>query len=221
MTASGDPARSHGRLLAWVALVGVTTLLAFAVRLLYDVPEDFRFSYWTVLVGTVSSAITLAIVVLLARSGGLRETLALRRPTSYWRAALIGVGVILSTFLMIVLFPFLDGTGQQGIGVDWDPDRVVPFALNAVIVVVVAPVVEELTFRGIGFTLLERYGQGWAIALTALAFALVHGPLANLPIILLFGAGMAYLRGRTHSVYPGIVVHALFNISGVAGTVIA
>lgn len=79
MTASGDAARSHGRLLAWVVLVGVTTLLVFAVRLLYDVPEDCRFSYWTVLVGTVSSAITLAIVVLLARSGGLRETLALRR----------------------------------------------------------------------------------------------------------------------------------------------
>ncbi len=76
MTPHGTAARSPVRLHAWVALVGVTTLLAFAVGLLYDVPEDFRYSYWTVLVGVVSSAITLAIVVLIARPGGLRGMLA-------------------------------------------------------------------------------------------------------------------------------------------------
>jgi len=172
MTASGEGARSHGLLLAWVALVGVTTLLAFAVRLLFDVPEDFRYSYWTVLVGIVSSAITLAIVVRIARSGGLRKMLALRRPRSYRRAALLGLAVTLLPLAMIALVPFLDAGEQQGNGVDWDPDRAVPFALNAVILVIVSPVVEELTFRGVGFRLLERYGHGWAIALTALAFAL-------------------------------------------------
>lgn len=219
MTSKRKGARSDGRLLAWVALVGVTILLAFALRFSYDLPEDFRYSYWTVLVGTVSSALTLAVVVLIARSDGLRAMLALNRPVSYARAAVIGVAVLLLPFVMIVLFPFLDASAEQGIGVGWDPERVVPFVLNSVIVVVVAPVVEELTFRGIGFTLLEPYGQGWAVTLTALAFTLTHGPLSNLPIIFAFGAGLAYLRGRTRSVYPGIVVHALLNISGVVGTV--
>lgn len=221
MTSSGSANPGDQRLLAWVGLVGVTILLAFALRLFYDVPEDFRYSYWTLLVGTISSAITLGVVILLARSGGIREMLALRRPTSYLRAALIGVAVLALPFVMITLLPVLDAAEKQGIGVGWDPERLVPFALNSVIVVAVAPVVEELTFRGIGFTLLERYGQGWAITLTALTFTLTHGPLPNLPIIFVFGAGLAYLRARTDSVYPGIVVHALLNVSGVVGTVMS
>ncbi|MDQ3677899.1 MAG: CPBP family glutamic-type intramembrane protease [Actinomycetota bacterium] len=171
--------------------------------------------------GVVSSAITLALVVLIARPGGLRRMLALRRPTSYRRAVLIGIAVIVAPLVMVALFSVFDAGDQQGIGVKWDPERAVAFILNAVIVVVVAPVVEELTFRGVGFTLLERYGQTAAIALITLAFALTHGPLATLPVILVFGVGLGYLRARTGSVYPGIVVHALVNLSAVVGAISA
>ncbi len=78
---SGDAARSDGRLLAWAGLVGVTIVLAFIVRQGVGLPEDFRYSYWTVLVGMVSSAITLGVVVLIAGRGNVREMLALRRPS--------------------------------------------------------------------------------------------------------------------------------------------
>ena len=108
-------------------------------------PEDFRYSYWTVLVGVVSNAITLGFVVLIAGRGDLREMLALRRPKSWRRAALIGVLVIVGTGLLLVLFPFLQTSEEQGLEVDWDPDRAVPFALNAAIIVLVSPIVEELT----------------------------------------------------------------------------
>ena len=155
-------------------------------------------------------------MVLIAGPGNLRELLALRRPTSWWRAALIGVLVIVGTGLLLVLFPFLQTSEEQGLEVDWDPDRAVPFALNAAIIVLVSPIVEELTYRGLGFTLLERFGQGWAIALTGVAFALSHGLLLPLIAIAAFGFGLAYLRSRTHSLYPGIVFHALLNLSSVA-----
>ncbi len=104
---SGEAAPSDGRLLAWAGLVGVTIVLAFIVRQGVGLPEDFRYSYWTVLVGMVSSAITLGVVVLIARPGNLRELLALRRPRSWWRAALIGVLVVVGTGLLLVLLPFL------------------------------------------------------------------------------------------------------------------
>jgi len=71
----------------------------------------------------------------------------------------------------------------------------------------------KLTFRGLGFTLLERFGHGWAIALTGLAFALSHGLLLPLIAIAAFGCGLAYLRSRTRSVYPGIVIHVLVNLA--------
>jgi len=210
---SGEAARSDRRLSAWACLVGVTTLLAFVVRQGVGLPTDFRYSYWTVLVGVVSSAITLGVVVLIAGRGSRRELLALRRPTSWWRAALIGVLVIAGTGLLLVLLPFLQTGEEQGLEVAWDPDRALPFALNTVIVVLVSPVIEELTYRGLGFTLLERFGQGWAIALTALAFALSHGLLLPLIAIATFGGGLAYLRSRTRSVYPGIAIHVVVNLA--------
>ena len=161
----------------------------------------------------VSSAITLGVVVLIAGRGNLRELLALRRPTSWWRAGLIGVLVVVGTGLLLVLLPFLQTGEEQGLEVAWDPDRALPFALNAAIIVLVSPIVEELTFRGLGFTLLERFGHGWAIALTGLAFALSHGLLLPLIAIAAFGFGLAYLRSRTRSVYPGIVIHGLVNLA--------
>lgn len=48
---SGEAARSNGRRSAWAGLVGVTIVLAFIVRQGVGLPEDFRDSYWTVLVG--------------------------------------------------------------------------------------------------------------------------------------------------------------------------
>ena len=75
----------------------------------------------------------------------------------------------------------------------------------------VAPVVEELTFRGLGYSLLEPLGRNAAVLWIGVAFGLAHGLLEALPILIAFGAGLALIRARTNSVYPGMVVHGLFN----------
>ncbi|MGI9113234.1 MAG: CPBP family intramembrane glutamic endopeptidase [Gaiellaceae bacterium] len=162
----------------------------------------------------------LAVVLVIARPGGLlRDVLALRRPSSWKRAAGIGVLVAVSSLFVLIAFDSLLGAGEaQRLAAGWDPTRASAFAVNAALIILVGPVVEELTFRGLGFALLERFGHGWAIALTAAAFALSHGLIALLPASAVFGAGLAYLRSRTRSVYPGIVLHVVFNALGVAGS---
>jgi membrane protease YdiL (CAAX protease family) len=47
--------------------------------------------------------------------------------------------------------------------------------------------------------------------LTGLAFGVAHGLVEALPLLVAFGIGLAYLRCRVDSVYPGMVVHGLFN----------
>ena len=59
--------------------------------------------------------------------------LALRSPTSWRRAAFIGVAVTLGTYVLIVSLPFLQGNQDQGVGAPWDPSRALPFVLNAVV----------------------------------------------------------------------------------------
>jgi membrane protease YdiL (CAAX protease family) len=44
----------------------------------------------------------------------------------------------------------------------------------------------------------------------------VHGLIAGFAVIAVFGAGLAYLRAKTDSIYPGMLLHASFNAFGLA-----
>ena len=85
------------------------------------------------------------------------------------------------------------------------------------VVVLVGPLVEEVLFRGALLSALRtRLGDGWAIALSALIFGLVHLPdLAWLwyavPNLVLVGVFCAWLRVRSRSIWPAFVVHAVNN----------
>ncbi len=179
-------------------------------------PEDLRYRYSTVVFAVVVSAVQLAAVVLIARRLQLRQALGLTPSSSSVKEALaIGGLVVVGTYVLIVSLPFLQGNKDQGVGAPWDPSRALPFLLNAVVLVIVSPVVEELMYRGLGFSLLERFGRGSAILVTALAFAASHGLLVQLPAFAAAGLGLGFLRSRAGSVYPAIVTHAVINLIGV------
>ena len=42
-------------------------------------------------------------------------------------------------------------------------------------------------------------------------FGLWHGLVEALPVLIIFGTGLAFLRSRTRSIYPGMILHATFN----------
>jgi membrane protease YdiL (CAAX protease family) len=81
--------------------------------------------------------------------------------------------------------------------------------------IVVAPVVEELFFRGFVFAgLRERYGWWKAGLISAGLFAVLHfQPLMVVPILLL-GMIFAYLYHRSGSIWPAVIVHVLTNAAG-------
>jgi len=81
-----------------------------------------------------------------------------------------------------------------------------------VIGVVLAPLVEELFFRGFLFAgFRQQYGWKKAALLSAMFFALIHmQPTAILPIFLL-GLIFAYLYHVSASIWPAILMHMLSN----------
>ena len=74
-------------------------------------------------------------------------------------------------------------------------------------------------YRGIGFTLLARFGTPVAIAATATAFGLAHGLLGGFVQIALLGCALAWLRSRVDSVVPGMFIHGTFNLISVVASV--
>ena len=53
----------------------------------------------------------------------------------------------------------------------------------------------------------------FAIVLVGVFFALAHGLVEAFPFLAALGAMLAYLRSRVDSVVPGMIVHALFNVT--------
>lgn len=155
----------------------------------------------------------LAIALLIAIGLPKRELFALRRPSSWKLAAGLVVAILITVYIVSGLFGlFLDPSEEQGLLPDrWRPDRAAQYAANFVVVVGLVPIVEELLFRGLGFTLLRRFGDGVALIATSLLFAAAHGLIEAFPVIAAFGLGLAFLRARTESIYPCMVAHALFN----------
>jgi membrane protease YdiL (CAAX protease family) len=202
------------RLVAWLAFVGAFIALAYASRAAGGEPDDdVLYEYGTAVAGLVQYAIVLAIVLWITRGPQQRDLLALRAPRS-WRGA-IGWSLVVIVGIYVVtaaLEPFLHAGEEQGLTPPgWDPDRAGAYAANFALIAGVTPVVEELMFRGAGYSLLVRFGQAVAIIVVGVTFGLVHGLVYGLAILTTFGIGLAWLRAKTASVYPCIAVHSLFN----------
>jgi CAAX protease family protein len=202
----------RNKLTAWVILVSLLALIGYASRLSGGKPpDDAAYLYSTAASGLVQYGIILGVVLLIARPEW--SLLALRRPRTWGRTlAAVPVVFIAVYAAAAIVSAYGDPGKEQGLTPEgWDSSRAAPFVANFIVFVAVAPAVEELTFRGLGYSLLEPLGRLSAILWVGLGFGLAHGLLEGLPILIVFGCGLAWLRERSDSVYPGIAVHATFN----------
>jgi membrane protease YdiL (CAAX protease family) len=207
------------RLIGWSAFVCFFATLAYASHFSGEKPpKDVAYRWDSSILGLVEYAIVFGAVWLLTLGLDRRRFLAFRRPTSWWRAVGIAAIVLVAVFAVgWAVAPFGDPEQEQGlIPESWDSHKIAQFAAFAAVVTVVAPIVEEMMFRGVGYALLERFGQTAAVILVGIAFAVTHGLVAGFPVIATFGIGLAYLRSRTDSIYPCILLHASFNAAGLA-----
>lgn len=138
-------------------------------------------------------------------------------PTHLGRAALLGLAAFPLTGLLSAATTFL--ADHFGLALPYQnavswllradalfPDRIV-LALHAALL---APLVEELLFRGIllsAFTRRPRLGT----LLTATLFSLTHASLLALLPMFLIGLLLAHLTLRHRSLLPAIVFHIAFN----------
>lgn len=144
------------------------------------------------------------------------EALGLRAPR-LGRAlgALVLAGVSFYLFLATWV-AVLHVTQKDKLPTELGADRsALSFAGVAVLVCVVAPIAEELFFRGFFFPALATW-LGWpgAAVLTGVVFGAIHAGSAPAPLLVplaFFGLVLCLLYRRTGSLYPCIALHALNN----------
>lgn len=209
---------SRARLAGWTGLVGLLAAVNYSARLAGSshktTASNDVYSYSAFAGGLVIYLLWLGAVLWIA--AGRPGLLVLRPPRSTARAAGLAVGAIAAIYAVeaiVSLIPLPQSPGkEQGLApAHWEPSHAGAFAANVVLFAVIAPFVEELTFRGVGQSLLAFLGRWPSIVAVGLAFGLAHGLLEALLVLIPFGIALAWLRDRTDSVYPGMVVHGLFN----------
>ena len=95
----------------------------------------------------------------------------------------------------------------------WEPQHAPPFAaVRASSSSCSRRSTEELTFRGLGYGLLAPVRRRCRrSSASAILWALAHGLLEALPLIIALGIGLGWLRYRQDSTIPGMLLHATFN----------
>jgi membrane protease YdiL (CAAX protease family) len=200
------------KLFWWSLLVVALGGIQYLGRFTEGAPDrDVLYQYST----AVGALVVYAFVFLcvLAIAGRQRDLLAFRRPRSWpiglGLAFLLLVGVYIT---IAVIDPLFHGAREQGLTPSgWEPEHAGAYAANFVVVAGIAPLVEESLFRGLGYSLLVRYGHWLAIGIVGVAFAFDHGLVNAFLELALFGCALAWLRSRTESILPGMIVHATFN----------
>jgi CAAX protease family protein len=162
----------------------------------------------------VSYALVLAAMVYLLRSRGLRFWRAIRWEWPRTWPLLLGGGMVLSLLVQLASV-FLPIPKQLPIEEFFRETQAV--YMLAVFGITLAPLMEELFFRGFLYPVLARsVGMTAAVLLTTVLFASIHAPQlarAWAPLLLLFTVGLilTLLRAKTGSVATSFLVHVGYN----------
>ncbi len=160
-----------------------------------------------------------AAVFLAAQAGPVRPAqFGLVAPRSWWRALGVALGAAVA-FIVIsgIYFSLLHTSGQEKEFVKEIGGNAGTISVLAVCVLttIVAPICEELLFRGFVFRSLSNWRGPWpAAVITGILFGLVHGlsaPAVDLAPLALLGFLLCVVYYRTGSLYLCILVHAVNN----------
>ena len=131
----------------------------------------------------------------------------------------VPVGLLAGALTQLVLVPIVSWPVEQLWSIDVDEptrqlldntmgSRVVLY----LVIVVGAPIAEELFFRGLLLrSIARRFDDVAAVVVSALVFSLSHFKPAQIPGLFVVGTVFAVLTRRTGRLGPAIVAHMAFN----------
>jgi membrane protease YdiL (CAAX protease family) len=151
------------------------------------------------------------------------EHFGLRRtrfwPAVGWAAAVLGAFWLASSILVAIF----GEPPEQEIAEEIKSEDAALAVIGYVgLTCLIAPLAEEVFFRGLLFPVLRaRVGVAWGVLVTGALFSVVHAlgsPVEALIVLFVLGSGLCLLYLRTGSLLPCIGLHALNNAISFAAT---
>ncbi len=144
------------------------------------------------------------------------EPLSLEKPESFFTSAMAviaGVGVCMFANIItsyITVFMEVFGVHLKSPDIEM-PSGITGMTITFIRVVVCAAMTEEIAMRGYVMGNLRAYGDKFAILMSSVMFAAMHGNLVQAPFALIAGFAIGYFSIKTGSIWTGIVIHAVNN----------
>ena len=228
MRAKENHKMTVGALLGWaflmalwvgVVLIGVQYALAYLISAMHlQVSEIVLQTIFSALVYVVALLVIIFVPWKLLKMKTTREELGMRGlPT--WTDILLApiafiVFLIASGFIMAVMqaiMPSIDWTQEQDVGFNNIISNL-DFVLTFLSLVVIAPIAEEIIFRGWLYGKMRRKMSAVpAILIVSLLCGLVHGQWNVGVVVFTMSIAMCLIRELTGTIWGGILVHMIKN----------
>ena len=177
----------------------------------YDAMLSMDMTTLTLISGLLTAAVVLAFYLI--RRKKLSEALWLRPVPA--PALLTGASLAPALyFAVVIVLSVLPEAWTESYS-EASADIATGTVLGVISVAIVAPIAEELIFRGLVMNRLSRVMPGWlAVLLSAAVFGLCHGELVWFCYAFVLGAFFGFIDLRAGSILPSILGHVAFNAIG-------
>ena len=210
-------AREHARY-PWLIFFCFASL--FSVRLLALTSPALFSGPFTSLFLQLALFLLPALFFIRMQGSGYAKAIRWRRPFAAYLPLLFFAFLLLlvGSFLLSALFGGTHTIGNSSSSFESAAPTGVLQALVAIPVLAILPAIcEELLFRGILCTELDRRGALRAVLVGSLLFALIHFDLANLPVYFYAGVLLTLVLYVTDSLIATMIIHALYNLVSLFG----
>jgi membrane protease YdiL (CAAX protease family) len=175
--------------------------------------------------GAALQAIFLAVPLAYARPAGLRPFQASGFSRLGARRLALVLAASLGSLWLLKGLSDLDLRVLTGLGVEVEKEseqlirhvgkvREKGGILTLLVLVAAPALCEEVFFRGLLFRGLARsLGAGWALAITTVLFASLHGPWVQKVMMVFAGLYFGVLVWSTGSLWAGVAAHAVNNVA--------
>ncbi len=142
----------------------------------------------------------------------------IRKGSSFVPAMLIGLGMSVHGNYVSLIFSSITKnlfqatpTGSPSDVTSVSQISFVGFLVSVVSTAVMPALAEEFAIRGVIMQPLRRYGDRFAIVISAAVFSLIHGNFEQIPFAFVVGLALGYVVIRTGSLWTGVVLHFINN----------
>lgn len=175
-------------------------------------------------IASISSMFIIGLFYCLFSKTQLNDVFPLKKISLKMAAATVTISLALALLANFFADLFVGGISLFGIKnyaeMDFTTNNPVEIILNIIAISIIPALSEEFAFRGIILSRLRKYGDGFAVFISALLFGLLHGNIVQIPFAFIVGLGLAFVTIKTSSIVPAIITHFLNNLSSVIISII-